>query len=257
MGRQENSIKILGLIGYPLSHSFSAKYFAEKLASEGIGDYAYRNFPIPEIGLLEKILDEEKGLLGFNVTIPYKEQILPYLDEVDPEASRVGAVNTVKITGEGEGRKLKGFNTDVYGFRESLIPLLQGRHQNALVLGTGGAARAVAYVLKELGLKFQFVSRKYKPGQLVYKDLCLSIIRKYSLIINTTPLGTFPGIADIPDIPYDVLTQDHLLYDLVYNPEETSFLSLGKQKGAGTKNGLEMLHLQAERSWEIWTGTSL
>jgi shikimate dehydrogenase len=253
MGNPKQAVRELGLIGYPLSHSFSVKYFAEKFRKEGIGDYSYSNFPIPDIGDLEGLLEEHPGLVGLNVTIPYKQQVIPYLHEVDPEAREVGAVNTLAITRKGGKTRLKGYNTDVYGFRESLIPLLGDRHSHALVLGTGGAARAVVHVLGQLGISFRYVSRKKTPGNLEYGDLCLSVIRNHHLIINTTPVGTFPDTSSFPDIPYDILTPEHLLYDLVYNPPETSFLRMGKQKGAKTCNGLEMLQLQAERSWEIWT----
>ena len=245
-------MKILGLIGYPLSHSFSEQYFADKFSDEGIEDYSYRNFPISEIGLIQSLIRDEDELIGLNVTIPYKEQVLPFLDEIDTEAREAGAVNTIKISREG-GLHLKGYNTDVYGFRESLIPLLQGQHKHALVLGTGGASKAICYVLEQLGIGYQYVSRKDIPDYLEYKDLCLSVIGKNTLIINTTPLGTYPDISTFPDIPYDILTEGHLLYDLVYNPAETAFLRLGRQKGTATKNGLEMLELQADRSWEIWT----
>ncbi|MFC2113622.1 shikimate dehydrogenase family protein [Bacteroidota bacterium] len=251
MAGGSNTEKILGLIGYPLSHSFSEKYFTEKFRKEGIGDFYYRNFPIQEIGSLISLIQDEPGLVGLNVTIPYKEQVIEYLDDIDDEAREVGAVNTILISRDSGKVFLKGFNTDVYGFRESLYPLLQGQHKNALVLGTGGASKAICHVLDQMGIAFQYVSRTYKPGHLEYKDLCLSIIRNSTLIINTTPLGTYPDVSKFPDIPYDILGAEHLLYDLVYNPPETAFLRLGKQKGAAVKNGLEMLELQA---WEIWTG---
>lgn len=250
---KNNSMKRLGLIGYPLSHSFSEKYFADKFGKEGIKGYSYRNYPIAEIGALETLIREETELVGLNVTIPYKEQILPCLNEIEDEAREVGAVNTIKIFRKAGGLRLRGYNTDVYGFRESLTPLLQGGHKHALVLGTGGASKAVCHVLAQLGIGFQYVSRKNIPEHLEYKDLCLSVLSKSTLIINTTPLGTYPDTSTFPDIPYDLLTQEHLLYDLVYNPAETEFLSLGRQKGAKVKNGLEMLQLQADKSWEIWT----
>lgn len=253
MTDQKNILKVLGLIGYPLSHSFSEGYFADKFRKEGIEGYTYLNFPIPAIGSLKELILEETGLVGLNVTIPYKEQILDHLDEIDDEAREVGAVNTISISRGSGTLHLKGYNTDVYGFRESLIPLLQGRHQQALVLGTGGASKAVCHVLKKLGIGHKYVSRKSRKEHLEYKDLCLSIIKQYTLIINTTPLGTYPDVKTFPDIPYDLLTPDHLLYDLVYNPAETVFLRLGRQRGARTKNGLEMLQLQADRSWEIWS----
>ena len=246
-------MKLLGLIGFPLSHSFSEKYFAEKFRHEHIEGFSYRNFPIENIESLKNLLNEKKELTGLNVTIPYKEQVLTHLDEIDDEAKKVGAVNTIKILRSGEGIHLKGYNTDVYGFRESLMPLLQDRHKHALVLGTGGASKAICHVLEQLGIEFRHVSRKYMPGQFEYRDLCLSVITKYTLIINTTPLGTHPDVSGFPDIPYDLLTPGHLLYDLVYNPPQTTFLRLGARKGAGVKNGMEMLELQAEKSWEIWT----
>ena len=254
MDRNSGIVKILGLIGYPLTHSFSEKYFRDKFSSEGIGDYVYRNFPISEIDLLENLIQEEPSLMGLNVTIPYKEKVLPFLDEIDEVAAEIGAVNTIKISRVAGKLHLKGFNTDVYGFRESLIPLMSGQHKQALVLGTGGASKAICHVLDQFGIEQKYVSRKYIPGNLEYKDLCLSVIRNYTLIINTTPLGTFPDTSTFPDIPYDILTPEHLLYDLVYNPPETEFLRLGKQKGAMVKNGQEMLELQAEGSWKIWRG---
>jgi shikimate dehydrogenase len=203
---------------------------------------------------LKELLADEPGLVGLNITIPYKEQVIPLLDEIDDEASNVGAVNTLKISREGGQIYIKGYNTDIYGFRESLIPYMSGNHKNALVLGTGGASKAICHVLSEFGISWQYVSRSYRPGHLEYKDLCLSVIRNFTMIINTTPLGTYPDVAGFPDIPYDILTPDHFLYDLVYNPPETEFLRFGKQKGASVKNGQEMLELQADRSWEIWTG---
>ena len=245
--------KVLGLIGFPLSHSFSEKYFADKFRDEGILDYTYRNFPLAEIGAFVPLVNSEPGMIGLNVTIPYKEQILPYLDELEDEAKIVGAVNTLRISRRHGELHLKGFNTDVYGFRESLIPLMHGQYRHALVLGTGGASKAVCYVLRELGIGYTYVSRKPGRGQLHYRDLCLSVIKNTTLIINTTPLGTYPDVSSFPDIPYDILTPDHLLYDLVYNPAESTFLRMGREKGARTKNGYEMLELQADRSWEIWT----
>ena len=253
MAEKNDSKKVLGLTGFPLSHSFSEKYFEEKFRDEGIIDYTYRNFPLAKISSLVPLINSEPNMIGLNVTIPYKEQILPYLDELEDEAKIVGAVNTIRISRRQGELHLKGFNTDVYGFRESLIPHLQGHHKNALVLGTGGASKAVCYVLGELGIEYKYVSRKLRPGQLQYKDLCLTVIRNSTLIINTTPLGTYPDISSFPDIPYDILTPDHLLYDLVYNPAESTFLRMGKEKGTRIKNGLEMLELQADRSWEIWT----
>lgn len=253
-------MKKLGLIGYPLSHSFSEQYFAEKFAAGGIKDYKYRNYPLKDIADLPALIEEEPEMLGLNVTIPFKQSVMHYLDEIDEEAEKVGAVNTLLVNRTGTAYTLKGFNTDVYGFRETLYPLMKGetgkagKGGKALILGTGGASLAVGYVLEQMGIKYQFVSRKYTPGNLEYKDLCLAVIRNTSLIINTTPLGTWPDIDKFPDVPYDILGPGHLLYDLVYNPPRTAFLRLGAQKGARVKNGQEMLELQAERSWEIWTG---
>jgi shikimate dehydrogenase len=254
MSVQNDKVKVLGLIGYPLSHSFSEKYFAEKFRKEGIRDYVYRNYPLPGMDSLHKLILDEPGLVGLNVTIPYKERIIPLLDEMNEEAREIGAVNTVLLSRAGGRLHLKGYNTDAYGFRESLIPLLGDRHRQALVLGTGGASKAICHVLGQLGIGYENVSRSGKPDHLEYRDLCLSIIKNYTLIVNTTPLGTWPDVSSFPDIPYDLLTGEHLLYDLVYNPTETAFLRFGKKKGALTKNGLEMLQLQAERSWEIWIG---
>jgi shikimate dehydrogenase len=242
----------LGLIGYPLSHSFSETYFREKFRREGIGGVEYRNYPIRSMKELIPLIRDTEGLVGLNVTIPYKEKVLPLLDELDKEAAEISAVNTIRIA-RGHGRiRLKGFNSDAYGFRESLIPLLGSGHRYALVLGTGGASKAVTYVLEQLGLDYQYVSRDPAEGQLHYLDLCYAVIKKHTLIINTTPLGTYPETSAFPNIPYDLLTTGHILFDLVYNPPETEFLKMGKQKGATVKNGHEMLILQAERSWEIW-----
>jgi shikimate dehydrogenase len=245
-------MKQLGLIGYPLTHSFSVKYFAEKFSQEGIRGFEYRNYPLQSVDELQALLEEEQELVGLNVTIPYKEQVIPLLDEIDPEASEMGAVNTIKIRRVSGEIRLKGYNSDAYGFRESLVPLLGSGQTQALVLGTGGASKAVAHVLQQLGIGFKYVSRKPAEGQLHYQDLCYAVIKKHTLIINTTPLGTYPNTAAFPNIPYDLVTPGHILYDLVYNPPETEFLRLGKQKGAVIKNGHEMLILQAERSWEIW-----
>lgn len=245
-------MKLLGLIGYPLSHSFSVSYFAEKFRKENIVDYEYRNFPLENISDFTGLLKDNPGLTGLNVTIPYKEKIISYLDRLDSIAEKIGAVNTIRFVQEGSSGKLTGYNTDYYGFMNSLTPYLEPRHKSALILGTGGASKAVSYVLEELGIQYCYVSRKPQPGELGYNDLCLAMIRKHLLIINTTPLGTYPDISSFPDIPYDLLSPDHILYDLVYNPPETEFLRLGRQKGAKGINGRKMLELQAEKSWEIW-----
>jgi shikimate dehydrogenase len=245
-------MKRLGLIGYPLSHSFSVKYFSEKFSREGIRGFEYRNYPIQSVQALKPLIQEEKDLIGLNVTIPHKEKVMFLLDEIDQEAAQIGAVNTIRITRTSGKIHLKGYNSDACGFRESLLPLLGGGHRHALVLGTGGASKAVTYALEQLGIGYQYVSRDPAEGQLHYLDLCYAIIKKHTLIINTTPLGTYPDTSAFPNIPYDLVTSGHILYDLVYNPPETEFLRLGRQKGATVKNGHEMLILQAEKSWEIW-----
>ncbi|MFN4246467.1 MAG: shikimate dehydrogenase [Flavipsychrobacter sp.] len=236
---------LYGLIGYPLSHSFSPAYFNNKFATENI-DGRYDAYAIPSVEDLKTLLQEHPQLKGLNVTIPYKEQVLPLLNEIDAAAREIGAVNCIKI----EVGKLIGYNTDHIGFVESLKPLLQPQHTHALILGTGGAAKAVMYALKQLGIKHKTVSRI--GGDMQYADVDEEIMDKYRLIINTTPLGMYPAINTAPEIPYQFIDSSHLLYDLVYNPEETLFLKKGKQKGATIKNGYEMLILQAEASWQIW-----
>ena len=237
-----------GLIGYPLSHSFSKGYFTEKFLKEGIDDCHYDIFPLESIGDFVDLCEQHKNLAGLNVTIPYKEKIIPFLEELNNEAAAIGAVNTIKFI---NGKK-NGYNTDCYGFEMSLKPLLKPYHTNALILGTGGASKAVEYVLKKLGISFQYVSRNKTANTINYDELDELIIHHSKLIINSTPLGMYPNIENSPDISYDFITDKHLLYDLIYNPEETQFLKEGKQREAQTKNGLEMLYLQAEKSWEIW-----
>lgn len=246
-------MKNYGLIGYPLSHSFSKKYFAEKYVTEGITDCFYDLFPLENINQFPQLLTQIEGLVGLNVTIPYKEQVLPFLDEIDTDAAAIGAVNTIKIT----NGKLKGFNTDVYGFGQSLLPILNNKYNSnlklkALILGTGGASKAVLYALNKLGIETKFVSRNPQNNQFSYDDLTETIITSHQIIVNTTPLGMSPKINSFPNIPYSFLTKNHLLYDLVYNPKISAFLQKGLDKEATIKNGLEMLHLQAEKSWEIW-----
>jgi len=259
-------MRTFGLIGFPLTHSFSSQYFSEKFESEKISDAEYKHFPLKTIDELPSLIESTPQLKGLNVTIPYKEAVIPFLDELDGEAEAIGAVNTIKISRQSavgsRQTHLKGFNTDVYGFRESLKPLLQAHHKKALVLGTGGGAKAVGYVLKQLGIECVFVSRTAPPRPslwrggrgvgLFYNDLNEDTLNTHYLIINATPLGMHPNTETHPNIPYEHLTERHLLYDLVYNPGETTFLKLGRQRGAVTKNGLEMLRLQAEKSWEIW-----
>jgi len=236
-----------GLIGFPLGHSFSRNYFTQKFQEEGLQDYSYKNFEIENISLFPDILKNNPDLKGLNVTIPYKEKVIKYLDKLDESAKRVGAVNVIKI----ENGIVVGFNSDVYGFGESLRTFLSGKQMKALILGSGGASKAVAVALSELNIPYFKVSRSPKQNDLSYAQL-VGRIKDFELIINTTPLGTHPNIHQKPDIPYKELSVHHYLFDLIYNPEKSSFLTLGDQYGAKTRNGLEMLRLQAEKSWEIW-----
>ena len=244
----------LGLIGYPLSHSFSKKYFADKFAEANISDFNYELYPIEQITDLPKLIQQTPNLLGLNVTIPYKVQVMPYLDEIDDEAAKVGAVNTIKF----EQGKLKGYNTDIYGFEHSLLDLIKSSskpfHQlKALVLGTGGASKAVVHVLDKLDIFSQLVSRTKKNDVLTYDSLDVTKFKDYNIVINTTPLGTYPNAQTCPLLPYDAIQPDHYFYDLVYNPAESLFLKNAKQRGASIKNGSDMLILQAEKAWSIWT----
>ena len=242
-----------GLIGFPLSHSFSEKYFAEKFRNEGITDVSYENFPLESIHEFPGLITSVKDLAGLNVTIPYKEKIIPYLDELAGEAAAVQAVNTIRIVPQGDRMHLTGYNTDVWGFEVTLKPLLKPWHTFALVLGTGGAAKAVGYVLKKLGLEVWYLSRKPKGEKTIrYNELTGPMLQQIKVLVNTTPLGMFPATDTCPEIPYRYLTPEHLLYDLVYNPSETLFMKQGKAQGATVVNGLEMLRQQAEKSWRIW-----
>ena len=238
---------LYGLIGYPLVHSFSQAYFKKKFAELNI-DADYELFPIPDISEFPQILTSHPDLGGLNVTIPYKETVIPFLDELDDKAREIGAVNCITI----RNGKTKGYNTDAEALRKTLFPLLKPHHTHALVLGTGGASKAVAYVLKSLNIPYKLVSRNHKEGSFTYTDITKEIINEYKLIINTTPMGMTPNMGSYAPIPYNKLGMQHLLYDLVYNPEETRFLSLGRAHGAAIKNGIEMLQLQAEAGWEIW-----
>jgi shikimate dehydrogenase len=241
-----------GLIGYPLTHSFSRKFFTGKFQQENI-DAEYLNFEIENIGLLPDVIAKKPELVGLNVTIPYKEQVIPFLDEINDAASKIRAVNTIRIERSSSGTKLIGFNTDVVGFMQSIRPLLKDHHKKALVLGTGGASKAIIFALKELGISALLVSRNsVGEASLSYNDLDPKIMSEYQIIVNTTPLGTFPKTETFPPIPYEFVGKNHLLYDLVYNPEITEFLRKGSENGASIKNGLEMLHLQALAAWEIW-----
>ena len=241
-----------GLLGFPLGHSFSKTYFNQKFEAEKI-DAEYLNFELPDIKEVKNVLKEHPRLKGFNVTIPYKEQIIPYLDEMDHNAQLIGAVNVVKLSKGLFGKtKLKGFNSDIIGFKRSIDPLLQPHHRIALILGTGGASKAVFQGLKQLSVGATFVSRKAKEFCITYEEITPKTMEQYTVIVNTTPLGMFPNVDNCPPIPYDLLTPDHLLYDVIYNPDETLFMKKGKEKGATVKNGLEMLLLQAMAAWEIW-----
>ncbi len=242
-----------GLIGYPIGHSFSKRYFSEKFENEGIKDCQYDNYPFENLNNLNHLIIHEPDLIGLNVTIPYKEEVIKYLDEIDKDAKEIGAVNTIKITRTRDGRStLKGFNTDVYGFSIPLKKVL-GEHRKALILGTGGAAKAVAWALSRLNIQIQYVSRSPQRKDIKsYTDLTSEDIMGHTIIINTSPVGMYPNTNNKPDIDYHAITEKHILYDLIYNPGETLFLKEGKRKKAITLNGLPMLYLQAEKAWEIW-----
>jgi shikimate dehydrogenase len=245
-------MKIFGLIGYPLTHSFSKKYFNDQFEREGTADCKYELFPLSNIDDFTALLKTNPLLKGLNVTIPHKINVLPFLNEIDAAAAAIGAVNCIAFESKNQEQWLKGYNTDAFGFSESLKPLLKAHHQRALILGDGGAAKAVKYVLSQLGITFQTVVRTAAEGAITYDQLTAEMMMNYQVIINTTPLGTYPDINSAPAIPYELLTAAHLAYDLVYNPEETLFLQKAKARGAAIKNGLEMLHLQADRAWAIW-----
>lgn len=240
-----------GLIGYPLGHSFSPDYFAQKFLSEGITDCIYEAYPLKTIHQLKPLLAEHDDLRGLNITIPYKKSVLRFLDEGSDEVKRMVACNCIKII---DG-KLIGYNTDVTGFERSMSPLLESHHTKALILGTGGSAAAVEFVLKKLGIAFLFVSRdKTKKNTITYPEVSKQILLEHTLIINTTPLGMHPNVDEFPAIPYQHLSARHYLFDLVYNPAETMFLKKGKEQGATVKNGADMLKIQADESWRIWNG---
>ena len=242
-----------GLIGYPLGHSFSVTYFNEKFQSENV-DAEYVNFEIPRIEDFPEVVTENINLCGLNVTIPYKEQVIPYLDELDPDTAKIGAVNVIKIIRQGKAKvKLVGYNSDIIGFTQSIEPLLQPHHTKALLLGTGGASKAVYHGLANLGIESRYVSRSKRDAEtLTYADLTPEVMAEHTIIVNCTPVGMYPKVDFCPDIPYEQLTPQHLLYDLLYNPNETLFMKKGRAQGATVKNGLEMLLLQAFAAWEIW-----
>jgi shikimate dehydrogenase len=251
-----------GLIGYPLTHSFSKKYFTGKFEKEHIQDHEYNLFPIEQVEQLPELLKRNPSLKGLNVTIPYKESVIPLLDELDETAKEIGAVNCIKIYTDPESaseKRLKGYNTDAFGFRQSIKPFLETQHERALILGTGGASKAVHHVLKMIGIDCHFVTRTkvidntlITKNEFSYEELNEYVMSAFKLIVNTTPVGTYPQVDDAPAIPYEFITPSHLLYDLVYNPPETEFLKRGKKMGASTVNGLSMLHQQAEEAWRIW-----
>lgn len=248
-----NNHRVFGLVGYPLGHSFSRGFFTRKFADEAI-DAEYLNFEIPAITDVKEVW-MTPGLAGHNVTLPYKQAIIPLLDGLSDEAAAIGAVNVVRIEADASspaGGKRVGYNSDVVGFRESIRPLLRPEHRRALVLGTGGASKAVRYGLITLGVEPVMVSRTADKGDITYADLTPEVMASHTVVVNTTPVGMYPKVEECPPIPYDLLTPGHLCYDLVYNPEDTTFLRLAASKGATVKSGLEMLHLQAIEAWRIW-----
>ncbi len=236
-----------GIIGYPLGHSFSKGFFTEKFARESI-DAQYLNFEIPDVAMLPDVLRNNPELRGLNVTLPHKQAVIPLLDEMSEEAKEIGAVNVIRVR---DGR-LKGFNSDIIGFTNSIKPLLQPLHRKALILGTGGASKAIRVGLNRLGIEWTYVSRSPREGMITYEDITAETLQAYTVIVNCSPVGMFPNVAQAPDIPYDCLSDKHLLFDCVYNPEETLFMKKGREQGATVKNGLEMLHLQAVASWDFW-----
>ena len=241
-----------GLIGFPLGHSFSISYFNQRFQDEGI-DAVYENYEIPNIDALPEVLGSNPELKGLNVTIPYKEKVIPFLDTIAPEARAIGAVNVIRVTHRGNKTELKGFNSDVIGFTKSIEPMLDKKwHQKALILGTGGASKAIDYGLRSLGLETVFVSRYERPNTIQYKTITPEVVKEYNVIVNCTPLGMYPKTEVCPDLPYEAMDSHTILYDLIYNPDETLFMKRGAQYGANVKNGLEMLLLQAFASWEFW-----
>ena len=237
-----------GLVGKDISYSFSKGYFTDKFLDLGLKGYSYKNFDLQQIDEFPALLKSSPSLKGLNVTIPYKQKVLPYLDALDAQAKNIGAVNTIKF----DGKRLIGYNTDAYGFQKSIEPFLKPHHKEALILGTGGASKAIAYVLGQLGIGATYVSRNPHATQIGYEDINFSVLENHPILINCTPLGTHPNIDQKPNIPYAHLTEQHLLFDLIYNPEKTAFLKEGEQQGANIANGSHMLQLQADKAWEIW-----
>lgn len=248
MEKKENKKHRFGLIGKNISYSFSKGYFTQKFSDLDLPDYSYENFDFQEIDAFKSLLSA-KDIIGCNVTIPYKEAIISFLSDLNPKAKAIGAVNTIKFTKNGP----VGYNTDAYGFQKSIEPHLKKQHSKALILGTGGASKAVQYVLEELDIHCVFVSRNPKENQFSYTDLNKKVMNDFTVIVNCTPLGTHPNIEQKPDIPYKHLSKRHLLFDLIYNPEKTTFLTLGEAEGALICNGHKMLEYQAEKAWEIWS----
>lgn len=241
-----------GLIGYPLGHSFSISYFNQKFADEGI-NASYENFEIPSIDDLPEIIDRYPNLRGLNVTIPYKEKVIPFLDGISPEARAIGAVNVIRVVHQKNKTLLKGYNSDVIGFTQSIEPMLDPKwHKKALILGTGGASKAINYGLKSLGIEPVFVSRYERPGTIQYQSITPEVVREYNVIVNCTPMGMYPHTDECPQLPYEAMDSHTILYDLIYNPDQTLFMRNGAKYGAEVKNGLEMLLLQAFASWEFW-----
>ena len=241
-----------GLIGYPLGHSFSISYFNQKFEDEGI-NAKYENFEISSIDQLQEVLDTNPNLKGLNVTIPYKEKVMEYLDSITPEAQAIGAVNVIRVWQDGKNLKLKGYNSDVIGFTQSIEPMIDPNwHKKALILGTGGASKAINYGLKSLGLETVYVSRYERPGTIQYASITPEVVKEYNVIVNCTPVGMYPHTEECPPLPYEAMDHHNILYDLIYNPDETLFMKRGRQQGAEVKNGLEMLLLQAFASWEFW-----
>jgi len=247
-------MKTFGLIGYRLGYSFSAGYFTEKFKKLDMTDSEYVNFELDAIEDFQSIFSSDKNIAGLNCTIPYKQGVMRFLDEIDSEAAAVGAVNTIKVVDDKGSIKLIGYNTDVPGFKNALKPMLSDSHKKALILGTGGASKAIKHVLNQLGISYISASIEdaLEENEVRYEDLTEEIIAEYTIIINATPLGTFPNVDQCPNIPYQAITSKHVLFDLVYNPEVSLFLQKGNNKGAKIKNGLEMLHGQAEAAWNIW-----
>ena len=243
-----------GLIGYPLGHSFSISYFNQRFADEGI-NAKYMNYEIPTIDELPEVIAKNPELKGLNVTIPYKEKVMDFLDSISPEARAIGAVNVIRVTHEGKKTILKGFNSDVIGFTKSIESMLDKKwHKKALILGTGGASKAINYGLKALGLETVFVSRYERPETIQYDKITPEVVKEYNVIVNCTPLGMYPHSDECPDLPYEAMDNHTILYDLIYNPDQTLFMRKGLERGADVKNGLEMLLLQAFASWEFWNG---